>query len=267
MRPAAVALSFLAMAGATVPSAHAHDLWIIPASFRPAAGAAVAVEVRVGEKFPESMNAPRATLTRFALVTAGGSTDVSGARTQGKALLASVTPREGGTSAIVLEGKPSHIVLTPEQFKDYLLHEGLAHIHAEREKSGEAGKPARENYSRHSKALIRVGAGASVATRPLGLALELVPAADPYDLVPGQPLPVKAVFHGRPLAGLELRAYTVGSDVQRVRTGDDGTATVQLDRAGVWCIAFIHMERCAGCADADWRSFFGTLTFELPAAR
>jgi hypothetical protein len=260
-----VAAVFVLAVGA--PAAAAHDLWILPQSFRPAPGAAVRVEVRVGETFPESVNAPRATLTRFALVSAAGSRDIGGAKAEGKALAASMTAPAGGTAAVVLEGQPSHIVLTPEQFKDYLLHEGLAHIHAERERTGEAGKPGREDYSRHSKALIRSAAGDGVATRPLGMALELVPASDPYDLAPGASVTFKALFQGRPLADLELRAYTVGGDVLRVRTAADGTATVRLDRPGPWCVAFIHMERCAGCAEADWRSYFGTLTFELPAAR
>ena len=251
----------------TAGAALAHDLWIIPKSFRPAAGATVTVEVRVGEKFPESMNTPRATFTRFALVTAAGSTDIAGAEAEGKALAAGFPAPTSGTAAIVLEGKPNNIVLTPAQFKDYLLHEGLAHIHDERVKRGEAEKSGRENYSRHSKALIRSAPGEGVATKATGLQLELVPAVDPYDLAPGKPLAVTALFEGKPLAGLELRAQTVGGEVRRVTTGPDGTATLSFDRPGPWCVAFIHMVRCAGCADADWRSYFGTLTFELPAGR
>lgn len=262
----AAALAAGAALAATTPAA-AHDLWLIPHSFRPPAGATVALEVRIGERFPDSMNAPKPEgLTRLALVTAAGEIPIAGARTVDKVLAAETAAPGAGTAAVVLEGSPRHIDLTAEEFEDYLLHEGLAHIHDERVARGEDGAPGREDYSRHAKLLIRSAPGDGVATRPAGLQLELVPQIDPYDLSPGQPIPLVALFDGKPLGGLELRAYTVGGDVHRTTTGDDGTATLTLDRPGPWCVAFIHMRRCPDCPEADWRSYFGTLTFELPGA-
>lgn len=258
-------LCLLVLLLASVPAA-AHDLWIMPKAFRPQPGADVRLELRVGEKFPASMNAPRlASITRLAVVSAGGEKAVEGARAEGKVLAARFTAPAAGTAAIVLESTPRNIVLSPAQFKDYLLHEGLAHIHEQRVKMGEDGKDGRENYSRHAKALIRSGPGEGIATRPTGLKLELVPASDPYDLRPGQPLTLTALFDGKPLAGLELRAYTTQGQTRRATTEADGTASLTFDRPGPWCVAFIHMERCQGCPDADWRSYFGTLTFELTA--
>lgn len=242
----------------------AHDLWIIPESFRPRPASTAAVEVRIGETFPVSMNAPSASFTRFALVSAAGEAGMTDARKQGKALVARFLAPSEGTAAIVLEGPPRHIELPPDVFKDYVLHEGLAHVHEERIRRGETARTGREDYSRHAKALIRPAAGGGVATRPAGLELELVPALDPYDLGPGQPLPVTVLFGGKPLAGVELRAYAEGGPVHRVRTAEDGTAILVLDRAGPWCVAFIHSARCTDCPNAEWRSYFGTLVFELP---
>lgn len=258
----------LAVAGFAGAPAAAHDLWIMPGTFRPVPGASVEVELRVGEKFPVSMNAPRIDgVTRLALVSMAGETPIEGARPRSKVVAARFVAPPAGTAVIVLEGKPRTIVLPPEKFEEYLLHEGLSHIHEERARRGEAGKDGRESYSRHSKALIRVTAGDGMATRPVGLRLELVPSVDPDDVPPGQALPVTALFDGKPLAGLELRFYTRGGPAQRVTTAADGTASLAPDRPGPWCVAFIHMERCEGCPDADWRSYFGTVTFEVPARK
>jgi hypothetical protein len=252
-------------AGLAAP-APAHDLWLVPKTFRPAPAAPVEVEARIGEVFPISMNGPNAgSLTRLALVTLAGSSEITGAAVKGKALaFASASPL-AGTAAIVLENKPHFIDLAADQFKSYLLEEGLGPIQAERVRRGEAAKPGRESYSRHAKCLIRTAPGEGVAARPAGLELEIVPAMDPYDLAPGRPLPVTALFHGAPLAGLELRAHHEGSKPVRVTTDAAGNATLSLDRGGVWCIAAIHMLRCTDCPKADWRSYFATLTFELPA--
>lgn len=243
----------------------AHDLWIVPENFRPGAGASVGIELRVGEKFPKSMNAPSLEgLLRLAAVSTDGEKAIEGARKAGKVVAASFVAPPGGTFAVVLEGKPRQIVLPGAQFRDYLLHEGLAHIHQERVRLGEDKKEGRESYSRHAKALLRSGPEEGTATRATGLKLELVPGADPYDLRAGQALPVTALYEGKPLGGLELRFYRAGSQVQRARTSPEGTANLTFDKPGLWCVAFIHMERCSGCPDADWRSYFGTLTFELP---
>ena len=263
-RPLVMAVAAAAL-GASA-AVRAHDLWLVPESFLPRPGATVRLEVRIGERFPESMNAPReGSLSRLALVTAAGESPLSGARIEGKALAVRFEAPAAGNAALVLEGPARHIVLPPEQFKDYLLHEGLAQIHEERLARGEANKPGREDYSRHAKALLRVGPGEGIATRPLGLTLELVPEADPYAIAPEEPLPVKALFRGAPLPDLELRSYTIGGAVRKTRTGPDGRSSLRFDRPGLWCVAFIHMERCTGCAEADWRSYFGTLTFEVPS--
>ncbi len=243
----------------------AHDLWIVPESFRPKPGASVGLELRVGERFPVSMNGPRVeSLERLALVTAEAETAIKDARAKEKVTSATFVAPAQGTAAIVLEGQPRHIVLKAAEFKDYLLHEGLSHIHEERVRRGEDKRDGRETYSRHAKALLRSGPGQGVATRPTGLELELVPGVDPYDLAPGHELPVTVLFDGKPLGGLELRSYREGGDVHRVKTSPDGTARLAFDKPGLWCVAFIHMERCDNCEDADWRSYFGSLTFEVP---
>lgn len=243
-------------------SAAAHDLWLVPTDFRPRPGARIGIEARIGEIFPVSMNGPKKeSLQHFRLVSAEGESDVRDLRYKAKVLAGRVIVPTGGTVAVVLEGTPRHIELEAPKFTSYLLHEGLAHMHEERRRRGEADQPGREDYSRHAKLLLRSGDGPGVATRSVGLTLEAVPSHDPYDLEPGQPLPLQVLFLGQPLAGIELRAYCADGRELRVRTGADGTASLPLDRPGVWGIAFIHMVRCEACPRADWRSFFGSLTF------
>lgn len=140
---------------------------------------------------------------------------------------------------------------------------------AERARRGESGKPSRELFSRAAKALVQVGGqGSSGFDRPLGLALELVPEKNPCELGPGEELPVRLLWQGRPLAGALVVAlpYSAPEAKRSIRSDRDGRVRFREIGPGVWLLKAVQMMRVADDPSADWRSVWASLTFEVPAA-
>ena len=81
----------------------------------------------------------------------------------------------------------------------------------------------------------------------------------------GDTLVVRILFEGRPLGNTWVGAGSTGTHGHhypfRQRTDADGRVMVRLDRAGAWFVRVLHMVRDAEFEDADWQSWFSTLTF------
>ncbi len=241
----------------------AHDMWIEPSTFRPAPGQRVAVRLRVGQAFrgdPLPRMAER--IERFAAVGPGGEIalpGVEGADPAGWATLPA-----SGTWLFVYDSNHASVELEGPKFETYLAEEGLEEISRLRARRGQTAARAREIYSRCAKALVAAGDGpAQGVDRVLGLPLELVPATSPAALPAGGELPVKLLFHGKPLAGALVVAIPRDAPESRVsaRTGADGRVRLRLDRPGDWLVKAVHMQQAPADSGADWESFWASLTF------
>jgi uncharacterized GH25 family protein len=87
-------------------------------------------------------------------------------------------------------------------------------------------------------------------------------------LSPGAGLGVKVLFESKPLAGALLKAWHKrgGQTVMvRATTRADGIVEFDLPYAGPWMISVVHMVPVTGAPDIDWDSFWGSLTFVVPA--
>jgi uncharacterized GH25 family protein len=163
---------------------------------------------------------------------------------------------------------PRFIRLDAKDFDSYIEGEGFNSVIAARRQSGKTNAEGRELYSRFSKLLI--GRNGNLATRPLGHVLEIVPEKDPAMLAAGEPLPVQVLFRGKPLGGVRVSAAYAGAEMKghdfplTAETGPDGRVLLKLDRAGLWYARLIHMVAAQDDPQIDWRSFFSTLTFEVP---
>ena len=262
--------ALLGLALAFAAGAAAHDTWLVPGAFRVTAGQPVKVSLNTSEDFPTSDGAPTPDrVERFEAVSATGRAEVTGYRVEEKSLVAEVTPGPGLTLVAAVT-KPRLIVLEEKDFNTYISEEGLDSIVAARAARGESFAAGRERYSKVAKlALCAEGDSASERRfrQPLGLRLEIVPLTNPCGLRAGDTLVVQVMFEGRPLANVGVGAGTTGSHGHhypyRQRTDAAGRAVVRLDRAGPWFVRVLHMVPATEFEDADWQSWFSTLTFSV----
>jgi hypothetical protein len=171
--------------------------------------------------------------------------------------------------------------LPAEKFESYLREEGLESIIELRNARGQREAPGLELYSRCAKSLIAVGDDAAKGRdRAIGFRLELVTERNPYALQPGEDLPVRLLFEGKPLAGALVEASPLEGKLTHLtaRTDSHGRAVFKIpaERPGAWLLSSVHMvEAPSPHADspqsaephpdprADWESLWASLTFEI----
>ncbi|GAB4372628.1 MAG: DUF4198 domain-containing protein [Bryobacter sp.] len=232
----------------------AHDLYLMPKTFRPAKGEKVTVAFHSGDDFPRSANAvDPSRITAPALENLR----VDGNYTLGEAL---DEPLIGAQTA------PRFLELPAGKFHEYLAHEGLDWVVAWREQHGEAGLPGRELYSKYAKTLLAEGD----FRKRLGHALEIVPAANPYNCKVGSRLRVKVWKREKPAAGITLEAAKLGPGGQAEvwtlgKTDHQGELEFLLKAPGIWKLHGVAIERVERPTPekAQWESFWTSLSFEI----
>ena len=259
----------LLMAMATATPALAHDMWVEPESYSVVAGQTSAISLRVGHADDE--DAWRAPWERVHSFRSYGPTGVSD---QQAALTvppvdgmpnAVITLKESGTHMVVLESYHSVSNLEAAKFTGYAKTEGLDNVIALRAQTGKSDAPGVEFYSRRAKALVQVGPTATDnVLQPIGQTLEIVPLRNPYSRGGGTALPVRVLFHGRPLAGVQIRLLPLSSKIvepQKRRTDADGRAQFDVPRRGRWLIMAVYARPVTGNPAADFDTVFASLTF------
>src|SRR5262245_36486915 len=246
----------------------AHDMWIHPTTFSPASGQIVGVRLRVGQDLVgDPVPRDPALIDQFVVDEPGGRKPLVGRDGADPAgLLRVAVP---GLLVVGYRSNPSPVELTPEKFNQYLEEEGLDTVAALRARRNESGAKAREIFSRCAKSLILSGpAKAGQGDRPLGFTLELVAEKNPYALRPGQDLPVRLTYENHPLAGALVVAINRRNPSEKLsaRTGSDGRVRFKLPADGMWLVKAVHMIPAPAGANADWASYWASLTFDLPAA-
>jgi uncharacterized GH25 family protein len=271
----ALALVALGLAAATARLG-AHELYIRPSSFRPAAGERVALALEVGHAFTGSPVERRpGHLRRFVWLGAGGEpNDVHGI--DGALPAGWLTGVDAGVVTVSYESEVMRHELPAARFASYLREEGLEHVLDLRRERGEQAEPGRELFSRCAKTVLEVGAARRTAavgdatSRELpvvGCPLELVP--DDRLLEPGSGVAVRVLWEGRPLAGVLVRATRAGDREPSAAARSDAQGLVRVELgAGAWLVHAVHMTPVTEPSAApagDWRSVWASLTFERPS--
>jgi uncharacterized GH25 family protein len=260
-------------------SATAHDFWIEPETFAPKIGEVLRVRLRVGD-FGQGENVPRSEqrIVRFELVGADKTKPLVGRDGQEFAGVARIESE--GTLLVGYVSNHAFVELDPTKFAHYLEEKGLEPIAKLRRERNQLDRPARELYSRSAKSLVAVGGALGAGfDRAMDLPLELIPTKNPTALGTRpegrgfEALPVTLYFEGKPLAGALVAARCLDekhedtSATLFARTDAEGRAELPLTRSGRWMIAAVHMRPAPpNERKADWESFWGSLTFEIPAA-
>lgn len=172
-----------------------------------------------------------------------------------------------GTYVIGASLSPSQIALSGEDFNGYLKEDGIPDVLNARTLNGELGKPVRERYHKHVKAILQVGDTRTDAFGAvLGYPAEIVPLANPYGTPIGDTLAVRALVDGKPVANQLVIAggERDGQKMEETRTRSDsaGVARFALSGAGKWYIKFIHMVPVTGDS-VNYESKWATLTFQV----
>lgn len=253
------------------PLASAHEFWLQSQPFMLQAGGSAAISLKVGENFegePTPLVDERTTSLRH--FAANSVVDLMPRLPRRVALPRLDVPLNGaGLHLIALDSQPITFTLSADKFHAYLHDEGLDKIIEQRTAAGKAGEPGRERYRRHVKTLLRAG-GVSDDTYAVrvGQRLEITPLSDPYAAAPGATLRFRLTFEERPLAGALVKGWHKHDGqllIVRARTDTAGEVALGLPYAGEWMVSVVHMVPVKGVPDADWDSFWGSLTFALPA--
>ena len=242
----------------------AHDLWIEPTAFSPKLGQIVGVRLRVGQNLlGDPLPLVPGLVNQFVVVDAAGRKPVVGRRGAEPAGVMRVAMP--GLLVIGYRSNRSTIELEADKFNAYLMEEGLDAIAALRAGRNKTGAKARELYSRCAKSLVLSGSPSEAqGDRRLGFTLELVAERNPYTIRAGQDLPVRLTYEDRPLAGALVVAMNTlnPSKKQAARSDRDGRVRFRLQPGGMWLVKAVHMVPAPADADAEWESFWASLTFE-----
>jgi uncharacterized GH25 family protein len=255
-----------------VATAGAHELWLSPSSYAPAMGTPISISANVGTGFrgdPKPYAAPRA--LRWELRTSRV-TDLKPLAAHGDLVWARFAPPDLGGCLLDYESGFTDLELPGADFERYLATEGLDAPLAARHRAHQEALPGRERYARCAKTWI-AGGDSSRAVKPVGLTLEVVPLGS---LERSGRLPVRVLFHGRPLSGALVRAWKqpVGAGavprdaavrdsvppVFAARTDRSGLVSIDVS-PGEWLVGAVHMLPSEDKREADWQSWWASLTF------
>ena len=252
-------------------SALAHEFWIDPLPAAPAVGAPVQMTLRVGEYYSGDLVAITTShAVSLHSLSALRNDDLTARVPAGSTLPAlRLSFATAGSHVLAYESHPSQVVLPADKFHAYLHDEGLDWVIRQREAAGTAATPGRERFRRSAKALLKVGGQSDGAsTRSTGQRLEILPLEDPLALAAGATLRFQLRFEGQPRPGVLVKAWhKQGGQVTTIRgtTDPQGRFDMTLPFAGNWMLNAVHMVPATGSAEIDWDSFWGSLSFQLPA--
>jgi hypothetical protein len=259
----------VALLGLNAVPLAAHDMWIEPTSFLPDPGTVIGLRLRIGQNFlGDPLPRDPALIDQFISIDSTGRKPVYGHDGGDPAGLMRVT--EPGVVIIGYQSHPTPIALPAATFNQYIKEEGLDTIADLRARRNQMNSDAREIFARCAKSLVRYGTPGNTqsntdADRALGFTLELVAQKNPYALHAGEDLPVSLTYEGRPLANALVVAMNRANPTAKLtaRTDAKGRVTFVLPQDGTWLIKAVHMIPAPAGANADWKSFWASLTFQL----
>lgn len=245
--------------------AAAHDMFLKPTRFFAPENAEVRVRVLNGTFTKSENSIARNRLADASVMTPRGRIPLDTAEwgVTGDTSTFHIHARGAGTYVIGASTKPNRIDLSADDFNLYLQEDGIPDVLEARRKDGELGKPARERYHKHVKALVQIGTARSehFAT-VMGYPAELVPIENPYTLRRGATLRVRTLVDGKPASNQYVLFGGEGIEQKSTRSDAQGVASIPLAQNGIWYIKFINMARVARDS-VDYESKWATLTFEV----
>jgi hypothetical protein len=224
-------------------SAWAHDFWIEPSSYRPAAGTILTASLRVGEKFiGDAVPRRTARIEQFIVRTAAGEQSVEGIENRSPAGF--VRMAEAGPAVIGYRGTPYPHEVSAKTFARFLEEEGIRNV---RYSDG----IQREHFQRFAKSV--VNGSSPLVEKPFGWRFELVPDASLSRF--------QVLYEGKPLRDVQVVALSPSGKTMDARTDAEGRVELPLG-TGVWLVKSVHLVHAPKGAKHDWESLWGSVTFQ-----
>lgn len=255
----------------------AHDFWIEPDNFTPAAGEQVKVRLKEGVGFRgDTLPYIEQWFADFSMTTSDGTEPVISLTGNDPAADIDIS---NGPALLGYQSIRSFVVLDAAKFNQYLEDEGIEFIRAARQAAGEDDLPAPEYFVRCAKSLIMPEADGGFLKRFFGgsqkagnvyktrldYTLELIPLENPYAKQAGDSLEFELIYRDKPAEGLLIQAFTreLPDEIQKVRTDAAGRATVNLDKTGIWMVKAVQIQPIIGDPKARWQSYWATYLFAV----
>jgi uncharacterized GH25 family protein len=243
----------------------AHDMWIEPTTFAPDSGDIVGLKLKVGQDLlGDPLARDSQLIKQFIVEDSEGRKPVVGR--DGGNPAGFIRASDPGVLVVGYHSNPSTVEETAEKFNQYLKEEGLDSVAALRASRNETNSKVHELFSRCAKSLVFAApASGAQGDRILGFPLELVAEKNPYALRAGEDLPVRLTYGSHPLAGALVIAMNRKNPTEKLsaRTGKDGRVKLPLRPGGMWLVKAVHMVPAPTGTNADWQSYWASLTFQL----
>jgi len=263
-------LCFMLMfAGATtVAPASAHEYYLMPDNFSPAAGKQVAVRHLLGQRF-KGNELPW--ITRWNIRSEqwqnGSKKEIAGIDGDRPALKATI--EKPGLAIFLHQSNIDQLTFkTWEKFTKYVKKEGIDDILQRHQDAGKPKQGVKELYSRYAKTLVDIGGKSQGLDQPTGLKIELVALRHPSTLKAAEPMPVQVLFDGSPLPNVTVKVFAgIGTEAAtKIKSGPDGKAHIPPLGPGPYLLNAIKMTEVVATGKiaqgAHWESFWASLTFE-----
>ncbi len=243
----------LALVLALPLSARAHLFWLLTDKGAPQVNEAVQVEVGFGHKFPKDEEIKDERLGAVKVLRLDGRElamkKISTTRYE-------FVPPAAGVYLFSARVVPGFVTRTPQGMKIQT-------------KKGVPDANLCFHFDMAAKTLISVGDQKQGFDQSAGSLLDILPLKNPTSLKPGESLPVKVIFQGKPLAGVEVKFIhenwpdplkpfaTLG------KTDTQGEIQVKPDKPGKWLLIASHKTPYASPEECDENMYSASLTFTV----
>ncbi len=252
----------------------AHEFWLQPSKFFYSIREVAKIRFVVGENFiGENWAGNHEKVQQLLHYTPKGEIlDVSAGISLNKGDSLLLPLKEEGTHMVIFNSSNSFINLEAAKFNNYLIEDGLDATYTYRNAHNETDINGKEFYQRSVKTILQVGDEISNACKfATTLPLDIIPAENPY-LIPilgssEKPLKVqfKIQFNNKPLihalVKIWYRVPGIGLRMDTVRTNKKGWIVIER-HPGPFLVSCVHMERIQNNTEADWQSYWASLSFE-----
>ncbi len=245
-------------------SAEAHEFWLAPSSHTLKKGQTVEVYAMIGHGEEAESLVRRSDHLKSFLVYNGQSSEPLTGRNR-RLPTGKYRIMRDGMHVVAYESFPQLNELPADRFNDYLRKEGLDAVLAAEQIKPKTTGTTRELYSRFAKCLVRAGDGEG-ADKALGFPLEVLAVTDPTRMSEGATMVIQILRDREPMPGLLVKGFALASEEEAsaVRTDEDGYARLILHHSGRWMINVVYIEPAEESANAEWQSYWASLTFEVP---